>query len=151
MQWFGRRQKQSLVVLILMVLGIVFYSQRQSDDPESAMRQVIKDLVGAAESKDIGPFKRHLSEQFKDDRGRRKPEVLGIMRAIFLRHPKISLNIASMRFQDSSDPMVRELELTLLMSETSLPTDKGMFWITFRQEGTDWRVWEVVWEDGYGY
>jgi len=151
MNGFGNRQKQSLFVLLLMIAGMVFVTLRSSDEPEERIRKMIVELVQGAEHKDISPFKEHLSDQFKDEKGRNKQEVLSILRMIYLRHQKISLNIVGMQFQDSTDPSVMELELELLMSETSLPSEHGRFWITLRDRGKGFLVWNVVWEDGYGY
>ncbi len=91
------------------------------------------------------------SDQFKDEEGRNKQEALNILRMIFLRHPKISLTIVGMQFQEHSDARVLELELDLLMSESSLPSDHGRFWITMRDQGQGYQMWNAIWEEGYEY
>lgn len=151
MTLFGRRQLQSLVVLFLLLAGMAYWGMRGSDDPETVIEGIVEELVEAAEHKKIGPFKEYLSDRFEDEQGRSKEEVLNILRMIFLRHPTISLHIFSLSFSQSSNPTVKQVDLTLLMSETTLPQDRGKFQITFRQTDGDWKIWEARWGEGYGY
>lgn len=149
---FGNRQKQSFFVLILMIAGIIYTVSRQNAQktPEGIVKAAVEEMVEAAQKKKIAPFKEHLSEQVRDDSDHGKEEMLNMMRGIFLRHPKISLQIFALDVKTGTNPNVISVSLTLLMSEGPLPTDKGTFDITFRNENGQWRVWEVAWRDGYG-
>lgn len=148
---FGARQKQALVVLLLMIAGIWYASVRQGpQSPEAQMTAVVDELIQAAEDKDLDPFKKHLSDEFRDERGRDKNHALNIVRMIFLRHPRISLARISLEFMDMQSPDVRDAHLVVLGSETRLPSDRFEFWITFRLEAGAWRIWEAKWGDGYG-
>jgi len=150
--WFGRRQKQSAVVLALMLAGVVYMSMRGGDDsPKGQVTRAVKAMVAGAENKDIGPFREYFSENVRDESGNDKQALLNILRGIFLRHSNISLSLVSLDLQDNTNPDLISASLTLLMGETVLPTDRGNFFVTFRREPDGvWRVWEVRWQGGYG-
>jgi hypothetical protein len=148
---FGNRQKQSLFVLALMILGIIYMSTRTSpDSPSGQVRAAVEAMVKGAEERSIKPFKKYLSEDVKDSQGRGKEEMLRILRGIFFRYQKVSLEVLSLDVETQTNPDIITAELLLLMSDTPLPKDKGNFVLTFRNEG-EWRVWEVDWEDAAGY
>ncbi len=150
-EWFGSRQKQSLVVLLLLLAGILYVSRsRDQDSPEAQVRAAIAEMVEGAEKRSIAPFKKHMSEKIQDEAGRGKDELLDTLRLIFFRHQTISLHLVSLEVADNTNPDIMSADLILLMSETALPTDKGNFFLTFRREGDTWRVWEIQWRDGYG-
>jgi len=149
---FGRRQKQSLFVLLFFIAGMIYVSMKQDAlSPEAQVRAAIDDMVRGAEEKDLDPFKKHLSEQVQDEQGRNKDVLINTLRLIFIRHPHISLHLLDLNVSDSTNPDVISSSLTLLMGETLLPSDKGNFFLTFRREGDVWRVWELRWDGGYGY
>ena len=149
---FGRRQKQSLFILLLMIVGIIYMNRCSSpDSPEAKVKAAIREMVEGAEKKDIDPFEKHISVNVQDEQGRGKTELLNTLRLIFLQHPRISLSLLSLNVAGNTNPDVISADLTLLMGETALPSDKGNFFLTFRREGDEWRVWEVKWGEGYGY
>ena len=149
---FGRRQKQSLFVLVLMIVGMIYMNRCSTpNSPEAQVKDAIREMVEGAEKKSIAPFEKHLSDNVQDEQGRGKKELLNTLRLIFLQHPRISLSLMSLNVEDNTNPDVISADLTLLMGETPLPSDKGNFFLTFRREGDTWRVWEVKWGEGYGY
>ncbi len=151
--WFQERQKQSLVILILLAAGVIYLSMRGSGDntPRSQVERAIKAMVKGAENKNIGPFREYFSENVRDESGNRKQDLLNILRGIFLRHKNISLSLVSLDIQDNTNPDIISASLTLLMGENILPTDRGNFFATFRREEDGaWRVWEIRWQGGYG-
>ena len=151
--WFQNRQKQSLLVLALLMAGLVYVSY--CGGPPSAPRErvsaIVDELVSAAEKKNLGPFKKHLSEEIRDESGRGKKELLDLLRLIFLRHSKISLTVLSKQVEENTNPSIFDVSLSLLMSESLLPTDRGEFFLTFRKEGDAWRIWALKWGEGYGF
>lgn len=149
---FGPRQKQSLVVFLLVLAGIVFVSWPQGDqgDAETQINRAFEEMVAAAEKKDLDAFKKHLSDDIKDEQGRGKQAMLFMLNTIYKRHPSIHLNIIDVTIYDGTSPDVRETTLDLLMGETPVPTERGSFSVTFRNEGGTWRVWQAKWNGGYG-
>ncbi len=146
------RQKQSAVVLAIFLAGIIYMSQKSDPgSPDVIIKTALREMVSGAESKDLDAFKLHLSDDFRDESGRSKTDVLNVIRAIFLRHPSISLNVMTLDVQESSNPLIYEAQLVLLMSESTLPTDKGEFFLSFREEQGQWRLWSARWGDVYGY
>ena len=137
---------------MLLLAGIAWVSSRTDPlSPEGQIEKAITEMVEGAEKKSVSPFKEHLSEDIRDDSGRGKKDMLNILRGIYLRHQKIHLQILSLDFAGSTNPHIMNVQLELLMSETNLPTDRGRFSLTFRDENGTWRLTEAVWNDGYGY
>jgi len=150
--WFGPRQKQSLFVLVLLAAGIGYYTckSQPAGSPEAIVRGIVKTLIEAAEERDLEPFKTYLSDQVTDENGRTKDELLTILRGIFFTHKKISLTTLQIDITPNTNPNLMQAHIVVLMSETTLPTDRGEFFTTFRKEGDGWRITEVNWGEGYG-
>ena len=151
-QWFQERQKQSLFILIFMIIGFVWMDTRPDpQSPEAQVRAAITEMIEAAERKDLGPFKKHLSEEVEDETGRDKKEIISVLQLIFLRNANISLSLLNLDVGGGTNPAYFDVDLTLLMGQTVVPSDRGNFFLTFRNEGESWRVYEVRWDGGYGY
>lgn len=149
---FGRRQKQSLLVLVFMLTGIAYMTlkNRPDDTPEAAVKKIVHTLIEAAEEKNLGPFKTYLSEKATDENGRNKEELLNLMRGIFFAHKKIGISLIALEVTPNTNPTMADASIVVLMSENILPTDKGEFFISCRKEEDGWRIWEVRWGEGYG-
>jgi len=150
---FGNRQKQSAVVLALILIAI-FWRMGASgpDDPETVVTEAVKALVEAAEKEDLDPFRTWLSDQVQDSSGRGKEEIVKTLFGIFFRYRNIRLNQVSLTVDQGTNPDVLTARLVLLMgADTPLPTDKGSFRLTFRREEDTWRVFDIDWEDGAQY
>ena len=150
--WFQQHQKQSLFVLLFLIAGMAYVSLRKpADTPAAQVERIVRELVAAAEDKNLKPFRKYLSEEVRDDQGRGKKEILNILRAIFFRHGRISLSLIHLDVVESAGSQVFSADLSLLMGEQIVPTEKGNFFVTFRRQDGQWRVWEVKWDQGYGY
>lgn len=149
---FGQRQKQSLAVLVFMLAGIAYMTLRNQtpDTPEGAVRRIVQELIKGAESKDLGPFKKYLSENVKDENGRNREELLTVMRGIYFSHKKISLSLMNLEITTHTNANIVDTHIEILMGESILPTEKGDFIASFRKEPEGWRIWEVKWGQGYG-
>lgn len=150
MNHFGNRQKQAAVILVLFILGLIWMNFRQTESVEVQVEKVVRALVAGAESRDVGPFKKHLDDSYLDDRGRTKTEVVGLMQILFLRHQKVSLSVVSLSVGPGSHEDQREVSLSLLMSEAILPQEHGNFLLILEKKGSDWRVTEAAIGEGYG-
>lgn len=149
---FGNRQKQSLVVFLLLLGGIIYTSMDREQDGEAVVKEAVRELVSAAEDEDLDPFREWLSDDVKDSSGRSKEEIVKTLFGIFFRYNNISLTEATLNVQTQTNPDIITAQLTLLMgASTPLPSDKGSFVLTFRNEADGWRVWEIEWEDGAQY
>lgn len=150
---FGNRQKQSAVVLILMLAGIAYMSWVQEDlSPESQVRQIVQVLIAAGEAGNVAPFRKHLSEQVEDHEGRDKQQIVQILRALFFRYKNIQLQELGLDVAGGTNPDVITARLSMLMgNETFVPTEKGNFILTFRREGDVWRIWQIDWKDATKY
>lgn len=149
---FGPRQKQSLVIFLFIVAGIVFVGWPSGDngDAETQINRAIEEMVESAENHQLEAFQKHLSSDIKDEENRDKRAILFILRSIFKRHADIHLNIIDVTIYDGTNPDVKEATLEMMMGETPVPTDRGSFNLTFRNESGTWRLWQVEWNGGYG-
>lgn len=150
MNHFGNRQKQAAVVLVIFIAGLIWMNFRQTESIDVQVEKVIRALVAGAEARDVGPFKKHLDESYRDDRGRTKAEVVGLMQVLFLRHQKVSLSVVSLSIGPGSHENQREVSLNLLMSESILPQEHGNFLLTVEKKGSNWRVTSAAIGEGYG-
>ncbi|CAM2006679.1 hypothetical protein [Acanthopleuribacter pedis] len=149
---FGPRQKQSLVIFLFIVAGLVFVGWPSADqgDANTQINRAFEEMVAAAEKHELDAFKKHLSDDIKDENDRGKQAMLYMLNTIYKRHPKVYLSIIDVTIYDGTNPNVKEATLELMMGETPVPTDKGSFNVTFRNESGTWRVWEAKWNGGYG-
>ena len=72
----------------------------------------------------------------KDADGRTKDELVLFARGIFMRHKSISLTVVSLDVQTESGGDTILATLHMLMGETALPQDKGVFYLEFEKEGS---------------
>ena len=150
--WFDNRRKQTIAVFLLVLAGIIYSSLRSPPgSPKAVVEQAVKEMVEGAENRELGPFKKHFSEEIRDEQGRNKTQMLAILRGIFFRYKTISLSVVSLEAERGTNPDTYYADLTLLMGDSLIPTDKGQFRLTFRREGNKWRVWEADWGDGAAY
>jgi hypothetical protein len=135
--------------LLIVVFIFSFAGCRQQEDPGQVIQRQMDLLVKAAELRDLDPFKTHFSEDVKDQTGRGKKELLGMLWMLFQRHREIHLYVLSMEKEEVGVDRF-EVTIELLMGSSALPEDRGIFDVTWRKEGRDWRVWQLSWGEGYG-
>jgi hypothetical protein len=146
---FGSRQKQSLVLFLAIVLGLVLLNLRQAASPEQQIERAVRSLARSAEQKELAAFRELLAEDFRDDGGRTREEALALLKLLYLRHPRIAVTLVSlevhMQGQDGA-----EVELTALLSENILPQDRGDFALVFSRRKGKWLLTSADWGGGYG-
>lgn len=77
---------------LLLVLTATFLLAACGDggeSPEDRLRSTIDALQQAAESRDVGDFMAHISEQYRDEDGRGHREIRALTQLQFLRNPQI--------------------------------------------------------------
>jgi len=143
--------KLAIIALVVVLLVLSWISLKpEPGTPEVVVEDTVRELVAAAEARNLKPFRHHLSENVKDGADNSKKEILRLLQAIFLRNNTISLTILGLTVEKDSNPEILHVTLVLLMGNTPIPEDKGTFEFTFRREG-DWKVWEMKWQDGVQY
>lgn len=145
------QKKIVAAVAVVLLIGVYFSLKPSPGSPEAICEEAVREMVKGAKDRSTAPFKKWLSEDVRDDQNRDKREMLRILQGIFLRYPNIELNIISLRAQQDTNPDVVNVDLSMFMSDTALPQDKGDFFLKFRREGSNWRAWQIEWSEGAGY
>ena len=144
--------KKIVAVVAIVLIVLTWWSlQPEPGSPEAICEGAVEELIEAAENRDIGPFRKWLSDDVADESGREKQDIIMLLRGIFLRYQNISLTTVSLSVAQNTNPDIVDARLTLFMSDSALPQDRGTFEMTFRREGSSWRIWQLAWEDGAGY
>jgi len=145
-------QKKIVLAVAIVLVALTWWSlQPEPGSPEAICRGAVEELIAAAEAREIGPFREWISEEVQDESGRDKRQIIMLLRGIFLRYQNISLTTVSLNVDRGTNPDLVDARLTLFMSESALPQDKGSFELTFRREGSSWRIWQLAWEEGAVY
>lgn len=137
---------RSLVFLTLATLAAC----GDKDSPEQQVRSVIEQMEQAAEDRDVGDLKAHLSEDFRDANGRGAEEAARYVRGYFIANQSIHLLT---RIEELTFPTAGEARAHVLVgmmgreSAAADPSELGdlagelrTFKIALRREDGEWKV-----------
>jgi hypothetical protein len=62
-------------------------------DPQTELEAFVASAEAAAEARDTGFFRRHVSERYRDARGRDRDAVIGAVRAFFLTNARVEVAV----------------------------------------------------------
>ena len=117
------------------------------------MRAVIGALEKAAEARDVGALKPHVSEAYKDGYGNDRRALLGLATAHFMRHQSVYLLVRVSRIE-LPEPGRAEGDAFVALAgqpirgSAALPelrADLYRFSFSLRDEDGDWRVTSAEW------
>lgn len=125
-----------------------------ADTPEAAVRRVIGELEAAAEARDVGAMKPHLSESYRDSEGNDRHAVLGMATAHFLRNRSIYLLTRVTELEISEPDAARVVVLVALAGTPirdpsallGVRADLYRFDVRLRDEDEEWRVTSADWQ-----
>jgi len=121
--------------------------------PEERVRAVIDALEKAAEARDVGALKPHLSETYADSYGNDRRALLGLATAHFMRHQSVYL-LVRVNGIERPEPTRAQVDAFVALAgqpirdPAALPelrADLYRFALTLRDEGGDWRVTSAEW------
>ena len=121
--------------------------------PEERVRGVLAELEAAAEARDVGLLKPHVSEAYKDASGNDRRALLGLAAGHFMRHQSVYLLV---RVNDVilSEPNKAQVDAFVALAgqpirdATALPelrADLFRFDLRLRDEDGDWRITAADW------
>jgi len=121
--------------------------------PEERVRAVIDALGRAAEARDVGALKPHVSESYGDSYGNDRRALLGLATAHFMRHQSVYL-LVRVNGLELPEPGRAQVDAFVALAgqpirgPAALPelrADLYRFAFTLRDEGGDWRVTSAEW------
>ncbi len=125
-----------------------------SDTPEERVRAVIAALESAAQARDVGAMKTHLSESYKDAQGHDRRTVLGIATGHFMRNKSVYV-FSRVRTVEVPEPGFARAEAVVALAGTPIPdlsalpevrADLYRFDVRLREESGEWRVTSAAWQ-----
>jgi ketosteroid isomerase-like protein len=142
------------VLVFLLLLGACSKGVTEEDK----VRQVVTEVAGAAERKDLKGVMRHVSKDYNDDRGNDYDGVKGILFYQFLRSSKVSVFVRGVDVEIDMDRGDRALVNTKVLLvrgkevkeiEDIIPEDAAgyRFSVIFRKEDGDWKALSAGWDN----
>lgn len=120
--------------------------------PEERVRAVLAELEAAAEARDVGLLKPHISEAYKDESGNDRRALLGLATAHFMRNKSVYLlvRVNDVQLREASAQVDAFVALAgqPIRDATALPelrADLYRFDIRLAEEDGDWRVTAADW------
>jgi len=117
------------------------------------VRAVLAAIESAAEVRDVGALKEHLSEQYADDRGQDKRAVAGLATFHFMRNQSVHL-LTLVRDVRISAPGEAHAQTLVAMAGRPIPGPEALaslradlyrFDVEMRDEDGTWRVLRAAW------
>jgi len=141
----------ALRLLLLSVFLLQSLTGCSRDDPEAELMSAEQELVAALEAREAGralallhpDFIAHSPEQNRD-------WAKGMMRAMFIRHQKISILVLTSKrhiYPESPDRAISEGEIALVGAENILPESVNRIQVRLgwvRMDG-DWKLLNITW------
>jgi hypothetical protein len=124
------------------------------DTPEAAVRRVLGELEAAAEARDVGAMKPHLSESYRDSEGNDRRAVLGMATGHFLRNQSIHL-LTRVTELEIADPDTARAVVLVALAGTPIHDPSALlgvradlyrFDVRLRDEDGHWRVTSAKWQ-----
>jgi hypothetical protein len=138
-----------------LVLGLALLSGcgGSAESPEERIRKVFAALEIAAEARDVGGMKPHLSESYRDAQGNDRRTVLAVATAHFMQHSAVYL-LTRVSALELPAPGEARAQVLVAMAGTPIAdasallgvrADLYRFEVKLREEDGDWRVTAAEW------
>ncbi len=135
------------------VLAAALACSPDADTPEARVRATLAAMETAAEAKDAGAFREHLSESYSDAEGHDTRAVMGIVTFHFLQNRGIHL---LSRVSEVTIAAPGEAQVLAFVAMAGTPIDSAdalarvradlwRFDVTLREEDGAWRVTRAAW------
>ena len=118
------------------------------------MRAVLSAIETAAEARDVGALREHVSESYSDRRGNDARALAGIATFHFMQHRSVHL-LTRVRHVEVSAPGEARAVALVAMAGTPIPGPEALaglraslyyFDVRLREEDGTWRVASAEWE-----
>jgi hypothetical protein len=121
--------------------------------PEQRVRAVLAELEAAAQARDVGLLKPHISEAYKDETGNDRRALLGLATAHLMRHQSVYL-LVRVNDVELSAPGAAQVDAFVALAgqpirdASALPelrADLYRFGFALRDEDGEWRITAADW------
>ncbi len=140
------------VFMIIAGLLCVFFSC-SSDDPEDQIKKLVVRAEKAAEEKNKSEFRDIISETYKDEKGRKRREVIGLLRYYFIQNKDVYV---FSRIKDIQFPIETKAEVVVTAAIAGRPVNSpddlkninaDLHRIEFvaEKESGEWKVTSASW------
>jgi hypothetical protein len=144
---------RSLAVRVVVALATLLACSGEPATPEDRVRATLAAIEAAAEARDVGELKEHVSEAYADARGQDKRAVSGLAAFHFMRNQSVHLLTL---VRDVELPTPGEARATALVAMAGRPipgpealaglrADLYRFEVELREEDGAWRVTGADW------
>lgn len=140
-------------VAVLAVGALLAACSGDAGRPEERVRAVLAAIESAAEARDVGAFKEHISEAYADARGQDKRAVAGLATFHFMRHQSVHL-LTLVRDVEITAPGEAHAQALVAMAGRPIPGPEALaslradlyrFDVALREEDGTWRVTGAAW------
>ena len=139
---------------LLLVLALLGAACAGPETPEQEIRAMLARAEAAAEARDVGDVAAFVSAAYRDDAGRDRQAVRGILAYTFMRNPRVHLLTA---VPEVSVPSERQASARVLVAMAGHPieaaealaglrADLYRFDLRLAREDDEWRVVSAAWE-----
>jgi hypothetical protein len=140
--------------LLLVALVLALGCGRAEESPEDQVRRVLASLEAAAEARDVGALKEHVSESYRDAQGNDRRAVLAVATGHFMRNQSVYVfsRIAEVEVTEPGNARAEALVAlagTPIKDLGALPqvrADLYRFDVRLRDEKGAWRVTSAEWQ-----
>lgn len=124
------------------------------ETPEEQVRKVMAALEAAAEARDVGALKEHLSESYKDPQGNDRRMVLGLATGHFMRNSSLYL-LTRVKEVEIPEPGRARVDALIALAGTPIKDPEALlgvradvyrFDVRLGDEDGAWRVTSAAWQ-----
>jgi hypothetical protein len=134
-------------------LAVVLLACRAPESPEEQVRAVLAAVEEAAEARDVGALKEHLSAEYRDARGNDRQAVAGLATVHFMQHRGIHL-LVQVRKVVVEVPGEARAAALVAMAGTPIPGPEALpalnaslyyFDVELHEEDGAWKIVRASW------
>lgn len=140
---------------LMLLLPVLWLSAcgRQPPEPEAQIRALVTEAREAAEARDLARLRALIPDDYRDDQGRDKADLVNILRLVFLRHQSVHL-LTGVQDIDFPEPGWATLTVYVAMAGRPFPeqeigllrADLHRFDVTLRDAGGGrWQAVDIAW------
>jgi len=144
------KYKAALIIMAALMFALVSCS---SDDPEDQIKKLVVRAEKAAEEKNKSEFRDIISEAYKDEKGRKRREVIGLLRYYFIQNKDIYV---FSRIKDIQFPEEAKAEVVVTAAIAGQPVngpddlkninaDLHRIEFVAEKESGEWKVTSASW------
>lgn len=149
----SKKHTPAMAGLIFCLFCLLVLPGCGSDKPEEQIKKLVDQAEAAAEEKSAGEFRSIISENYHDEAGRNRKEVIGLIRYYFIRNKQIYVlsRIKSIEF-----PEPGQAQVVVLAAVAGKPIDRPdelkniqgdlhRIEFTAKKSGDEWKVTRASW------